>query len=47
MDFLHESQKLDAIVKDYEMILKTRQAFFRYEDIAEIIKSIAPLVEQR
>jgi len=46
MDFLQESQKLDAIVKDYEMILKTRQSFFKYEDIVEIIKGIVPLVER-
>lgn len=46
LDFLYESQKLDSIVRDYEMILKTKHTIFQYEDLVEIVKSVLPLVEK-
>jgi signal transduction histidine kinase len=44
-DLMVEAQKLDAIVKDYETILKGRQIMFRVEDLNEIVQSVIPLVE--
>ena len=44
-DLMLEAQKLDAIVKDYETILKGRQVMFRVEDLNEIMQSVLPLVE--
>ena len=44
-DLMLEAEKLDAIVKDYETILKGRQVMFRVEDLNEIMRSVLPLVE--
>jgi signal transduction histidine kinase len=45
-DLLMEAQKLDAIVKDYETILKSRQIMFKVENLNEIVQSVLPLVEK-
>lgn len=45
-DMLIEAQKLDAIVRDYEAVLKKRQPMFRLEDLNEIVVSVVPLVEK-
>ncbi|MBA4371798.1 MAG: hypothetical protein C0402_02925 [Thermodesulfovibrio sp.] len=45
-DMLIEAQKLDAIVKDYEAVLKKKQTMFKLEDLNEIVTSILPLVEK-
>ena len=44
-DLMLEAQKLDAIVKDYETILKGRQTMFRVEDLNVIVQSVLPLME--
>jgi len=44
-DLMLEAQKLDAIVKDYETILRGRQIMFRVEDLNEIVRSVLPLME--
>lgn len=44
-DMMAEAQRLDAIVKDYETILKNKQVMFRGEDMNEIIQSVLPLIE--
>jgi len=44
-DMLIEAQKLDAIVRDYEAVLKKKQTMFKFEDLNEIIMSVMPLVE--
>lgn len=44
-DILIEAQKLDAIVKDYEAVLKKKQTMFKMEDLNEIVLSVLPLVE--
>jgi signal transduction histidine kinase len=41
-----EADKLEAIVSDYESILKTRQIMFKMEDLNEMIGSILPLIEE-
>lgn len=46
-DLMLEAQKLDAIVKDYETILKGRQIMFRVEDLNEILRSVLALVESQ
>lgn len=42
---IDESAKLDAIVKDYETILKTRHTMFKVEDLNELVIGIVPLIE--
>ncbi|MGC2062225.1 MAG: DUF3365 domain-containing protein [Thermodesulfovibrionales bacterium] len=44
-DMLIEAQKLDAIVRDYEAVLKKKQTMFKLEDLNEIVMSVMPLVE--
>jgi signal transduction histidine kinase len=44
-DMLIEAQKLDAIVRDYEAVLKKKQTMFKLEDLNEIVRSVMPLVE--
>ena len=41
-----EADKLEAIVSDYESILKTRHIMFKMEDLNEMIGSILSLVEE-
>ena len=43
---LPEADKLEAIVTDYESILKTRHMMFKMEDLNEMIGSILPLLEE-
>lgn len=44
-DFLVESQKLDSIVKDYEMIRKSKQMLFKFEDLNDLLRGAIQLVE--
>ncbi|MGE5237610.1 MAG: sensor histidine kinase [Chloroflexota bacterium] len=44
-DFLAESQKLDAIVKDYEAVLRRKESAFRYEDLGGLIGDVLSLIE--
>ncbi len=41
-----ECEKLQAIVGDFENLLRTRKSVFRYEDINEIIRSVIPVLEK-
>jgi signal transduction histidine kinase len=41
-----EADKLEAIVIDYESILKTRRIMFRMEDLNEMIVSVLPMIEE-
>jgi signal transduction histidine kinase len=41
-----EADKLEAIVGDYESILKTRHVMFKMEDLNEMIGSILPMIEE-
>lgn len=45
MDILHESEKLDDIVKDFHSLLKNKKSLFQYEDIDVVIKSVIPMIE--
>lgn len=45
-DVIDESQKLETIVKDFETLLKSKQSVFRYEDINEIVRGVAAIVEK-
>lgn len=45
-DVINESQKLESIVRDFEMLLKSKQSMFRYEDINEIVRGVIAIVEK-
>lgn len=45
-DIIDESKKLETIVKDFETLLKSKQSVFRYEDINEIVRGVASIVEK-
>ncbi|MEJ2254629.1 MAG: DUF3365 domain-containing protein [Nitrospirota bacterium] len=45
-DVIGESGKLEAIVRDFELLSKSRQSVFSFEDINTVVKAIAPLVEK-
>ena len=45
-DIIDESKKLEKIVKDFEVLLKSKQSLFKYEDINEIIRSVFKIVEK-
>lgn len=45
-DVIDESEKLESIVKDFETLLKSKQSRFIYEDINEIVKGVASIVEK-
>jgi signal transduction histidine kinase len=42
---INEAEKLDAIVKDFQSLLKDRKSMFRYEDVNEVVDSIMPIIE--
>jgi signal transduction histidine kinase len=41
-----EAEKLDKTVKDFQDLLKSRQALFHYEDISGIVRDVIPVIEQ-
>jgi two-component system, sporulation sensor kinase E len=45
-DIIDEAKKLEKIVKDFEVLLKSKQSLFKYEDINEIIRSVFKIVEK-
>ncbi|HEX8948484.1 MAG TPA: HAMP domain-containing sensor histidine kinase [Dissulfurispiraceae bacterium] len=45
-DVIDESEKLEGIVKDFEVLLKSKRSMFKYEDINEILRGVAALVEK-
>lgn len=45
-DIIGESGKLEAIVRDFELLRKSRQSMFSFEDINDVVNAIAPIVEK-
>lgn len=43
---INEVEKLDKTVKDFQDMLKSRQALFHYEDIREIVRDVLPVIEK-
>lgn len=48
-EIIGEAEKLEAIVRDYETILQTRQMMFKMENLNELVESTLPMIgdEQR
>ncbi len=44
---LEETEKLQTMVKDFYNLLKSRKSKFNYDDINEVVKSVASSVENR
>jgi signal transduction histidine kinase len=45
-DIIHEAEKLDTIVKEFQSYLKSKQSMFQYRDINEILRSIIPVLSK-
>lgn len=45
-DIIEEAEKLEHIVKDFEVLLKSKQSVFRYQDINEIINETIFIIEK-
>jgi signal transduction histidine kinase len=45
-DIIDEVKKLEKIVKDFEVLLKSKRSLFKYEDINEIVRSVSKIVEK-
>lgn len=45
-EIIDESKKLENIVKDFEALLKSKRSVFKYEDINEIVKGVAKILEK-
>lgn len=45
-DIAGESEKLEAIVKDFETLLKSKQSRFRHEDINDIIRGVLSIIKK-
>ena len=43
---VNEAEKLDKTVKDFQDMLKSRQALFHYEDVCEIVRDVLPVIEK-
>jgi len=43
---IDEAEKLDKTVKDFQDMLKSRQALFHYEDIGGIVRDVLPVIEK-
>lgn len=43
---INEANKLDKTVKDFQDMLKSRQALFHYEDVCEIVRDVLPVIEK-
>lgn len=43
---IDECNRLESIVKDFELLLKSKQSMFKYEDLNDIIRGIIPVVER-
>ncbi len=43
---INEAEKLDKTVKDFQDMLKSRQALFHYEDVCEIVRDVLPVIEK-
>lgn len=45
-NIVEECDRLESIVRDFEVLLKSKQSMFKYEDINDIIRNIIPVVEK-
>lgn len=45
-DIVAEVEKLEAIVRDFQTVLKSRQSMFSYEDINGLLKGLVPIIEK-
>lgn len=45
-DIVTEVEKLEAIVRDFQTVLKSRQSMFSYEDINGLLKGLVPIIEK-
>ncbi|MDA8432365.1 MAG: HAMP domain-containing sensor histidine kinase, partial [Nitrospiraceae bacterium] len=45
-DVLGESEKLESIVRDFELLLKSKQSMYRYEDLNEVVRGIVSVAEK-
>jgi len=45
-DIVNEVDKLEAIVRDFQTVLKSRQSMFSYEDINGLLKGLVPIIEK-
>lgn len=43
---ISEAEKLEKTVKDFQNMLKNRQALFHYEDVCEIVRDVLPVIEK-
>ncbi|MFZ2198783.1 MAG: PAS domain S-box protein, partial [Thermodesulfovibrionales bacterium] len=43
---INEAEKLDRTVKDFQDMLKSRQALFHYEDVCEIVRDVLPVIQK-
>jgi PAS domain S-box-containing protein len=43
---INEAEKLDKTVKDFQAMLKSRQALFHYEDVCEIVRDVLPVIQK-
>jgi PAS domain S-box-containing protein len=41
-----EAKKLDAIVKDFQEVLKKKKSMFVYQDVNEVVRGIVPVLER-
>lgn len=45
-DIIEETSKLESIVKNFEVFLKSKQAMFVYEDLNDIVKNAVSVIEK-
>lgn len=43
---VEEVEKLEAIVNDFQSVLRSKQSLFRYEDINDIVSNLVPIIEK-
>lgn len=43
---IDESEKLDAIVRDFQMLLESRRSMFKNDDINRIIEGVVPIIKK-
>jgi two-component system sensor kinase FixL len=42
-DIIHEAERLEVLVKDFQTLLKSRRSAFTFEDVNEIVKAVIPI----
>lgn len=43
---IDECNRLESIVRDFELLLKSKQSMFKYEDLNDIVRNIIPVIEK-